>query len=70
VNPNPSITGRLLRLPDALRLTGLGRTAFLDRVRSGEIPAPVKLTERASAWRECDLQRWIDSRPTAARRAA
>lgn len=56
-------THRLLRLPEALKMTGLGRTAFLDRVRSGEIAPPVKLTERASAWREVDLQRWIDSRP-------
>lgn len=65
-------THRLLRLPEALQLTGLGRTAFLDRVRSGEIAPPVKLTERASAWREADLQRWIDSRPyrAASRRVA
>lgn len=61
-------TNRLLRLPEALQLTGLGRTAFLDRVRSGEIAPPVKLTTRASAWREADLQAWINSRPYRAAR--
>lgn len=54
---------RLVRLPECLRLTGLGRTAFLDRVKRGEIAAPVRLTERAVAWREDDLAAWIDSRP-------
>lgn len=60
MSPEPS---RLVRLPEALRLTGLGRTSFLDRVRRGEIASPVRLTERAVAWRETDLAAWIDSRP-------
>lgn len=59
----------LVRLPDALRLTGLRRTAFLDKVRKGEIPSPVKLSARSVAWRIEDLHRWCESLP-AARRSA
>lgn len=59
-----SPTYRLLRLSDALKLTGLGRTIFLGKVRCGEIAAPVRLTVRSVAWRESDLIAWIESRPT------
>ena len=55
---------RLIRLPDALSMTGLGRTAFLTKVREGEIQPPVRLTARAVAWRESDLCAWVQSRPT------
>lgn len=56
---------RLVRLAEALHITGLGRTAFMDRVRSGELPGPVQLTQRSVAWRESELLAWIDSRPRA-----
>ena len=59
---------RLARLPNALNITGLGRTSFLDKVRIGEIAAPLRLTARAVAWRESDLYAWINSRPIATRR--
>ena len=58
---------RLARLPAALRMTGLGRTSFLDKVRNGEIAAPLRLTKRAVAWRESDLVEWINSRPVVTR---
>lgn len=58
---------RLARLPAALAITGLGRTSFLDKVRTGEIAAPVRLTARAVAWKESELFRWIDSLPRASR---
>lgn len=76
----PEITGigqshhdpayRLVREAEALTITGLGRTAFRDKVRSGEIVPPLKLTNHAVAWRLSDLMAWIDSRPRADRRAA
>jgi prophage regulatory protein len=59
---------RLARLPKAMDITGLGRTSFLDKVRKGEIAAPLRLTARAVAWKESDLMAWINSRPVATRR--
>lgn len=63
----PSDTPRLVRKPEALRMLGLGNTAFHDLVRSGEIAPPVRLTKRAVAWRESDLIAWINTRPVVTR---
>lgn len=58
----------LLRLPEALKLTGHSRTSFLDLVREGEIPAPVRIGKRAVAWRRGELLDWVNGLPRAERR--
>ena len=62
---------RLLRLPDVRRQVGLGRTAIYQRVKSGEFPAPISLsnTGRAVAWDSLAIDAWIESRIAAAGRA-
>ncbi len=57
----------LVRLPEALRITGHSRTTFLDLVRSGEMPEPLRIGKRAVAWRRGELLDWIDGRPRAQR---
>lgn len=57
---------RLLRLPATLERVGLGRTAFLDLVREGKAPKPVKIG-RASAWVEAEVSDWLRERIRAAR---
>ncbi len=49
---------RLLRLPATLDRVGLGRTAWLDLVRDGRAPKPVKIG-RATAWVEAELADWL-----------
>lgn len=49
-----------LRLPAVLALIGLGRTRWLNGVKAGEFPAPVRLTKRAVAWRAEDVKNLID----------
>ncbi len=56
---------RLLRFPEVSERVALKRTAIYDRVGAGTFPAPVRLTERAVAWRESDIDAWIASRPSA-----
>jgi len=56
-------TSRLLRLPAVIAMTGLGRDTIYRLGREGLFPKPRKLTERSSAWREDEVQAWIDSRP-------
>ena len=34
-------------------------------VKSGDFPAPVKLSERVTAWRIKDVREWMDTRRTA-----
>ena len=56
---------RLIRLPQVLVLTGLGRSTLLDMVRRGDFPPPIRIGIRAVAWRLCDVVAWIETRPQA-----
>lgn len=51
---------RLLRLRDVLALLPISRTSFYEGVRIGLYPKPVKLGKRTCAWREDELQKYID----------
>lgn len=55
------VTERLLRLPQVLEMTGRGRTATLDDVRTGRFPAPIKIGA-AALWMETEVQAWIAER--------
>jgi prophage regulatory protein len=46
--------------------TGLGETCIRTMVAAGTFPAPFKIGQRAIAWLEADVDRWIADR--AARR--
>ncbi|MFO1220320.1 MAG: AlpA family phage regulatory protein [Burkholderiaceae bacterium] len=52
---------RLIRLPACLGLVGLGRSAWLDLVRDGKAPKPVKIG-RATLWLESEVQQFIADR--------
>jgi prophage regulatory protein len=58
-----------LRKPDVLKLTGFKRTRLAEAVSAGEFPRPVKIGERAIAWRESEVASWQAQR-IAARDAA
>jgi len=58
-----------LRLPQIIgnkktntpALIPIGRTTFLNGVKSGKYPKPVKLGERTTAWRVEDILNLIES---------
>jgi prophage regulatory protein len=56
------IETRLIRLPEVQRLTGLGRSQVYALALAGKFPAPLKLSERCSAWRETAVRAWISER--------
>jgi prophage regulatory protein len=56
---------RLLRLPQVIELTGLGRDSVYRLMRQGKFPRQRRLSERASAWRSDEVAAWIESRPPA-----
>lgn len=58
--------GKLLRLPSTMERTGLGKSSIYAGVKAGTFPAPVRLSARAVAWRETDIDRWINERTTIA----
>lgn len=56
-------TCRLLRLPEVIKITGLGRDTIYRYIREGRFPRQRRLSERTSGWREDEVQAWVDSRP-------
>jgi prophage regulatory protein len=55
----------LLRLPAVMKLTGLGRSTIYRMVAERRFPTPVRITNRAVAWRRTDLDQWSEARPAA-----
>ncbi|WP_137702885.1 helix-turn-helix transcriptional regulator [Marimonas lutisalis] len=51
----------LLRRPAVEARTGLSRSTLYDWMKRGEFPQPVKLGTRLVAWRESDIDAWLES---------
>lgn len=62
---NPTKPGRLLRLPAVEERTGLKKSSIYAGWKNNTFPAPVRLSTRAVAWREEDIDRFISERVTA-----
>lgn len=54
-----------LRLPEVLKLYPVSKSTWWAGVRSGRYPQPVKLGERATAWRVEDVRALIESAASA-----
>jgi len=59
--PKTQGTDRLVRLPSVLQTVQGGRTWWLDLVKAGKAPAPVRIG-RATLWQMSALQSWIADR--------
>lgn len=58
----PAVPETLDRLPTVLDRVGTSKTTVYAMVKAGTFPAPVKIGQRAVAWRRSDVDAWIDSR--------
>ena len=52
----------LLRRPEVTRRTGLSRSTLYVWMARGAFPKPIKLGTRSIAWRESDIEDWINER--------
>lgn len=52
---------RLLRLPDVLRITGMGRNTVYTRIKEGTFPKQVKIGPKSVAWRQSEINQWMAS---------
>jgi prophage regulatory protein len=52
---------RLIRSREVQAITGLPKSSLHNMARAGRFPAPLKLGARAVAWREQDVQTWIEN---------
>lgn len=48
--------------PSRMGILPFGRSTIYELVRKGDMPAPIKLSERVSAWRTADLIEWLESK--------
>jgi prophage regulatory protein len=53
---------RLLKIREVLTICGISKSSLYAAVREGTFPAPVKLTERSSAWVKSEVMEWIEGR--------
>jgi prophage regulatory protein len=51
---------KLLRLKAVLEATGLTRSTLYRKIANGTFPRPVPIGDRAVAWRESAVVRWMD----------
>jgi len=58
----------MLRLPIVKDRVSLGRSSIYAAVKRGEFPPPVRLSERAVAWVESEIDAWLASRIEASRK--
>lgn len=58
----PAKPGKLLRLPTVEDRTGLKKSTIYAGVKARTFPAPVRLSARAVAFREEEIDRWISER--------
>ena len=56
----PQIIGNPKAVPPIPALLPVGRTTFLNRVKTGEYPQPVKLGPRSVAWRISDISALLE----------
>ena len=56
---------RLLRRGEVEEITGLARSSIYRYMQEGDFPRPVRVGPAAVRWRESDIVRWLESRPTA-----
>jgi prophage regulatory protein len=49
-----------VRLPTVLAVFPVGRTTWLNGVRDGKYPAPIRLGARTVAWRAEDIRALLD----------
>lgn len=52
-----------LTLDDVKDRTTLPRTEIMCFVENGDFPSPVEQPDGTHAWRESDIDKWIESRP-------
>jgi prophage regulatory protein len=58
-SPPPQGDDRLIPITEVSSLVGLKSSAIYNRVATGAMPAPVRLSSRCSRWRLSQIRAWI-----------
>lgn len=52
----------LLRMPMVMRITGLARSTIYKLISQDQFPVPIRLSKRAVAWLQSEIDGWVSSR--------
>ena len=55
---------KILKIRDVVLVTGMCKTLVYRKMKEGDFPKPVRLSERSVGWREEDVDEWIRTRPS------
>ena len=58
-----NMTDQLMRLPEVIHSVKKSRASIYAAIRYGAFPAPILIGKRSVAWRQSDIQVWLDTRP-------
>ncbi len=61
VAPQMPTPDKILRLPEVIKQTGLGKATIYRKIARNEFPRPVRLGERAVGWKATGIDSWIGS---------
>lgn len=56
------MTNTMLRRPDVEKRVGLSRSTLYNLMSRGLFPRPIRLSDRAVAWRSSDIEAWMENR--------
>lgn len=62
VSPKDRKSTRAIRMPETQNKTGLSKTHIYRLIKLGQFPKSFKLSERAIAFFESDIDAWINQR--------
>jgi prophage regulatory protein len=62
ISPRGNKSTRAVRMPETQYKTGLSKTHIYRLIKLGLFPKPFKLSERAIAFFESDIDSWINQR--------
>lgn len=55
----PAPSARLLRIQEVMHITGFGKSTIYAKISDGTFPKPIKISQRAVAWRLSEIEAWI-----------
>jgi prophage regulatory protein len=54
-----AISERAVRIREVMQRVGISRTQIYRLIQRGDFPAPVRLSDRISIWRQKDIDEWL-----------
>ena len=60
---NDNVMQGLIRERQLLQTLPFSESTLRRKVKAGEFPSPIRLSDRVVAWRIADVSEWLQSRP-------